>query len=68
MKKKKSFKFDEVQVSSITLDAPRIYVPATQWGKKRVKERDPETDITVPILRAILKFNNYASDLDVERE
>lgn len=36
---------------------------------KEIAERDPETNILVSIFREqFLKFNNYANDVDVERE
>lgn len=69
MRKEKEFtEMTRVQIPAV-LHLMRLGFTYLPRNGKELKERDPETNILVSIFREqFLKFNNYATDLDVERE
>ena len=69
MKREKEFsELTRVQIPA-ALHLMRLGYTYLPHNGKELKERDPETNILVSIFREqFLKFNNYATDLDVERE
>lgn len=69
MRKEKEFtEMTRVQIPA-ALHLMRLGFTYLPRNGKELKERDPETNILVSIFREqFLKFNNYATDLDVERE
>ena len=69
MKREKEFsELTRVQIPA-ALHLMRLGYTYLPHNGKELKERDPETNILVSIFREqFLKFNNYATDVDVERE
>ena len=69
MRKEKEFtEMTRVQIPA-ALHLMRLGFTYLPRNGKELKERDPETNILVSIFREqFLKFNNYATDVDVERE
>lgn len=69
MKREKEFsELTRVQIPA-ALHLMRLGYTYLPHNGKELKERDPETNILVSIFREqFLKLNNYATDVDVERE
>ncbi len=67
MKREKEFsELTRVQIPA-ALHLMRLGYTYLPHNGKELKERDPETNILVSIFREqFLKFNNYATDVDVE--